>query len=91
LSKTISKTFRFHLQCVEALDLLVKAGKAETQTALLELLVAREKARYDMEREEQELDRAWSVAMESSEYVAELRNIESEFADADAETARKIP
>lgn len=91
MSKTISKTFRLHRHCVENLELLVRAGRAETQTALLEMLVARERVRYDMEREEQELDQAWSVAMESSEYVSEMRTIESEFAAVDAETARRIP
>lgn len=38
------------------------------------MLVAR--SRYDMEREEQELDHAWSIAMESSEYVAEMTAME---------------
>lgn len=90
MSKTISKTYRLDRACVEALELLVKAGRAETQTALLELLISREKVRYDMEREEQELDRAWAVAMESSEYVAEMRLVESEFAEADAEAGRKL-
>jgi len=52
MSKTISKTFRLQRPCVEALEQLVKAGRAETQTALLEMLVAREMARYDMERED---------------------------------------
>lgn len=91
IGKTLSKTFRLHRHCVEDLELLVKAGRAQTQTALLEMLVAREKTRYDMEREEQELDHAWSIAMESSEYVAEMTAIESDFASADAETARRIP
>ena len=90
MSKTISKTFRLQRPCVEALEQLVKAGRAETQTALLEMLIAREMARYEMEREEQDLERAWSIAMESSEYVAEMKQIESEFADADAESARTI-
>ena len=91
MSKTISKTFRLQRPCVDALEQLVKAGRAETQTALLEILIAKEMARYEMEREERDLEKAWSLAMESSEYVAELRLIESEFASADAESARLVP
>ncbi|MBX3169724.1 MAG: hypothetical protein KF760_20140 [Candidatus Eremiobacteraeota bacterium] len=90
-SKTLSKTYRLHRNCIDNIELLVKAGRAETQTALLEMLVSREKARYDMEREEEELDRAWALAMESSEYCAEMKAIQSDFASSDAETARRIP
>ena len=43
-----------------------------------------------MDREEWELDQAWSIAMESSEYLAEMKAIESDFASADAETAQRI-
>ena len=50
----------------------------------------KEMTRYDLEREERDLESAWSTAMESSEYVAEMLHIESEFAVADAESARQI-
>ena len=86
----VSKTFRLQRPCVDALEQLVKAGRAETQTALLEMLISKEMARYDLEREERETEKAWSVAMESSEYVAEMMQIESEFANADTESARRI-
>lgn len=54
------------------------------------MLIAKEMARYDLEREEQGLEKAWSMAMESSEYVAEMMQMEGEFANADTESARRI-
>jgi len=90
MSKTLSKTFRLRRQSVDALDALVRAGRAESQTALVEMLIAREKCRFDMEQEERELDQAWSEAMKSAEYASEMNRIEAEFATADAESASQI-
>lgn len=90
MSKTTNKTFRLSQEATQALEDLVRAGKARTQTALLEALIAREKRRFDMERRELELDAAWEAAMASPEYRAELLDIEENFADADAESARGI-
>lgn len=87
---TVSKTFRFHSGTVRALDDLVKAGRAKSQTALLEELVEREKVRHDMEQEERALDEAWSAAMRSPAYRTEQAEIEADFAAADAESARVI-
>jgi phage FluMu gp28-like protein len=90
MSKTVSKTFRLQRESVEAMEDLVRSGRAITQTALVEMLVSREKARLDFEREEQILDAAWKKAMESPEYRLEMSQIELEFVSADAEVARSI-
>ena len=87
---TVSKTFRLTHEAVNSMQELVRAGRAQTQTALLESLIAREKARLTMEREERELDEAWQKAMSNPEYRAELAGTESAFAAADAESARMI-
>ncbi len=90
MSKTSNKTFRLSQEATQALEALVRAGKARSQTALLEALIAREKKRLDMEHQEQELEAAWEAAMASPEYPAELLEIEESFAGADAESARGI-
>lgn len=90
MGKTLSKTFRLQRQSVEALEDMVRSGRAESQTALVEMLISREKTRLDMEREEQELDKAWAAAMDSPEYVNEMQEIEAAFQTADIESARMI-
>lgn len=90
MSKTSNKTFRLSHEATRALEELVRAGKARSQTALLEALISREKKRLDMERQEQELEDAWEAAMASPEYAAELYELEEAFTDADAESARGI-
>jgi alkylhydroperoxidase family enzyme len=90
VSKTLSKTFRLGRLTVQALEQLVKAGRAPSQTALVEMLIAREKARLDLENEEQEMEAAWISAMNSGDYCAEMSAIEAEFTGADAEAAGTI-
>ena len=73
-----------------ALDDPVNAERAKSQTALIEELVEREKARHDMEQEGRELDEAWSAAMESAAYHTEQAQVVADFVAADAESARGI-
>ena len=90
MPKTVSKTFRLTPSTVAAMQDLVDAGRAQSQTALLESLIARERIRLSMEQEDRDLDLAWATAMKSAEYRAELAEVEESFITADSESSRMI-
>lgn len=90
MSSTVSKTFRLTPKAVSALQELVCAGRARTQTALIEWLISRERARLTMEQEDRDLDEAWEKAMSCAQYREEIGEMEAAFAEADSESSRMI-
>ena len=77
-------------ETVFALEELVKAGRASSQTALVEELIRQEKVRLDMQHEEKKLDAAWKAAMQDKSYRTEIRRTMDDFATADSESAELI-
>ena len=88
--KTISKSFRLTSETVEALEELVEGGAAPTQTALIEQLIQRERARRKKVSEEQSLVMEWAQSMLDPAFVADQQEIEAAFASADLEASLDI-
>ena len=87
---TISKTFRLQEDTVNALQELVEVGLAVSQTALLEWLIRREKARLQVKTEEETLAKEWAEAMQDADFVADLHEVEASFRSADQESSGMI-
>ncbi|MBI3971664.1 MAG: hypothetical protein HY332_10290 [Chloroflexi bacterium] len=83
-------TFSLHAEALEAIDDLVAAGRAPSKNALIEALVLKERRRLARERRHHERLHAYEEAMRDPMFVRDLKDVESAFATADAETARAI-
>lgn len=83
-------TFRLHIESLRAIDELMAAGRAPSKNALVEDLVLREWRRVAQARRDEARRQSYEEAMRDPLFVADLRDVERAFADADAESARRI-
>lgn len=60
---SVSKTLRLSESSARALEDLVAAGRAPSQTALIEELIQKERLKLELAREESGLVREWDEAL----------------------------
>lgn len=87
---TISKSFRLSPQAIRALEELVSAGRAPSQTALIEELIRRERLKLELQMEEQALDAEWAEAMQDPVFREDLEAVERDFRHADSEAWARL-
>lgn len=83
-------TFSLHPTALRAINELMAADRAPSKNALVEELVLREWRRLMRERRESARRRAYEEAMRDPLFTADLEEIGSAFAPADAESAQRI-
>lgn len=85
-SKSRKATFSLHEDVLREVDQAVRAGHFESKNAFVESAL---RQAVDVVRR-RELRRRWEEAARDPHFLADIAEVEADFAAADAETARRI-
>jgi hypothetical protein len=85
-TKTKKATFNLHTDVLDALDAAMAKGMAQSKNALVEQALLKELK----ELRRQERRAAWEKAMKDPLYLKDVTEIEKDFRNIDAESARSI-
>ena len=85
-SKTKKATFSLHKEVLDALDEAMDKGAAPSKNALVEQALIRELG--DLRRQARKA--LWQEAAKDPLFLKDLHEVEADFSEADAQTARRI-
>lgn len=83
-------TFRLHQPTVEGIDAFVRSGIAPSRNALIEALVSQALKTLRRREREAEAEKVYAQAFRNAPYAAEQEELVQAFAEADAETVRRV-
>lgn len=85
-AKTRKATFNLHEEVLAALDEAVSRGAAPSKNAFVDHALRKELKTV----RQQIMAAAWKEAAQDPHFMLDVREVEDAFAEADAETARRI-